>query len=178
MQQKHRSLPLGFLAGALGGALGGAIGTIVLNAFQTSSLKATEALEGKLGIDKTYSKQQKALLKMFEEAHARTADAVAGVAGVNLTRKQRKAGVPVTEFAFGILCAGMYGALAEYLPAVTAGAGTVYGAALFTGASIVVLPAIGYVPSPQDRTPVQHVGGLAGNILYGAVTERVRRLFR
>ncbi len=174
MQQKNRSLTLGFLAGALGGALG----TVVLNVFQTASLKATEAMESKLDAENTYSKQQKALLGMFEGAHTRTADTVADAAGVDLTRKQRKAAAPVTEFAFGTLCAGVYGALAEYLPAVTAGAGTVYGAALFTGASIVVLPVIGYVPSPKDRTPVQHLGGLAGNMLYGAVTEGVRRGLR
>lgn len=174
MKQKSRSLTLGFLAGALGGA----IGTVVLNAFQTASLKATEVLESKLDADSTYSEQQKALLGIFEKAHTRTAEAVADAAGVDLSRKQRKAAAPVTEFAFGILCAGVYGALAELWPAVTVGAGTVYGAALFTGASLVVLPAIGYVPSPQDRTPVQHFGGLAGNVVYGAMTEGVRRVLR
>ena len=174
MQQKKRSITFGVLAGALGGA----VGTVALNAFQMSSQKATEALEGKLETDKAYSKQQKELLEMYEEAHTKTADAVAMAAGMHLQRSQRKAAAPLTEFVFGILCGAVYGALAEYLPAVTAGAGTVYGATLFTGASIVVLPAIGYVPLPQDRTPIQHAGGLAGNMLYGAVTERVRRSLR
>ena len=174
MHNRNRSLSAGVLAGALGGA----IGTVALTAFQMSSLKATEAMESKLGADDTYSKQQKALLEMFEEAHTKTADAVTKAAGVELTPKQRKTAAPVTEFAFGILCAGVYGALAEYLPIVRAGAGMTYGAVLFTGASLVVLPAIGYVPSPQDRTPVQHFGGLTSNMLYGWVTEIVRRILR
>ena len=174
MHDRNRSFPSGFLAGALGGA----IGTVALTAFQMSSLKATQAIESRLGAGDTYSKQQEALLEIFEEAHTRTAEAVADAAGVDLTPKQRKAAAPVTEFAFGIICAGVYGALAEYLPIVTAGAGAVYGAVLFTGASIVVLPAIGYVPSAQDRTPVQHLGGLTSNVLYGSVTEAVRRIFR
>ena len=174
MEQKSRSVTMGFLAGALGGA----IGTVVLNAFQTSSLKATEALEKKLDAAKTYSEQQKSLLAMFEKAHTRTAEAVTNAAGVNLTRKQQKVAASVTEFAFGIVCASVYAAFAEYLAAVTAGAGTMYGATLFAGASIVVLPLIGYVPTPQDCTPVQHFGGLVGNMAYGAVTEKVRRILR
>ena len=174
MQQEHRSLPLGFLAGALGGA----IGTVVLNAFQTSSLQATKTLESLLDTDTTYSEQQRALLGMFEKAHTQTADVLTEAVGVNLTPKQRKAAAPVTEFAFGILCAGVYGALAEYLPAMTVGVGTAYGAVLFTGASIIVLPVMGYVPQPQNRTAIQHLGGLAGNMAYGAVTEGVRRILR
>ena len=116
MQQQKRSLALGFLAGALGGA----VGTIVLNVFQTSSLKATQAAESKFDLNSSYGEQQEALLGMFEEAHTRTADVVAGAVGLDLTRKQRRAAAPITEFAFGILCAGAYGAVAEYLPAVTA----------------------------------------------------------
>ena len=174
MQKRKQSITLGFLAGALGGALG----TVALNVFQTSSVKATKVLEVGLGTGQRYTDEQKALLGIFEKAHTKTAEAVASAAGTDLTRKQRKAAAPVIEFAFGILCAGAYGAIAESLPEVTVGAGALYGAALFTGASIIVLPAIGYVPSPQRRTPVQHLGGLAGNILYGVVTEGIRHLLR
>lgn len=174
MQRQKRSATLGFFAGALGGVLG----TVVLNAFQTASLKGTQFAEDKLGTGTTYSHQQEQLLDMFQKAHTETAEAITDAVGGQLTRKQRKAAAPITEFVFGALCAGLYGALAEYLPAVTAGAGTVYGAVLFTGASEVVLPAIGFVPPPQQRTAVQHGGGLAGNMVYGAATEQVRRLLR
>ena len=85
---------------------------------------------------------------MFEEAHTKTAEVIADAAGVDLADQQRKAAALVTEFAFGVLCAAVYGAFAEYLPAVATGAGTVFSAALFTGASIVVLPAISYARSP------------------------------
>ena len=174
MQQRNQSVMLGLFAGALGGALG----TLALNVFQSASLKATENLEKGLQTEQRYTEEQKALLGMYEKAHEKTAEALAGAAGIDLTRKQRKIAAPVTEFAFGVLCAAAYGAAAEYLPGITAGAGTVYGAVLFTGASIVVLPTIGYVPPPQQRTPVQHLGGLAGNVLYGAITEGTRRLLR
>ncbi len=103
---------------------------------------------------------------------------MAGAAGVTLSPSQKAKAAPVTEYVFGIVCGGVYGMIAEYVPLATAGFGTTYGAVLFTGASEVVLPALGMVPLPQDRTPVQHLGGLSGNIVYGAVTEGVRRLLR
>ncbi len=169
-----RSAWKGFLAGAVGGA----VGTLVLNVFQQGSLAGTRAVESRVGDGHAYTEQQEELLKGFEEAHTQTAEAVVGVAGVTLSRSQKKKAAPVTEFAFGILCGGVYGVIAEYAPMATAGYGTTYGAALFTGASEVVLPLLGMVPMPGERTPVQHMGGLAGNVVYGAVTEGVRRLVR
>lgn len=172
--RRRRSVALGLLAGAAGGALG----TLVLNLFQKASLEGTRVAENKLDSETTYTQQQEGLLKSFEEAHTRTAVDLAHAAGTDLSSAQRAKAAPVTEFAFGILCAGVYGMLAEYLPAVTVGFGSVYGAVLFTGASEVVLPAIGYVAAAKDRTPVQHLGGLAGNVVYGMCTEGVRRLIR
>ena len=174
MSSHKPSLWRGFIAGAAGGALG----TVVLTFFQKGSLEATRAVENKIGNGKPYTRQQEKLLDTFEDAHVRTAEAVASAVNTRIPRGSDEKTALITEFAFGILCAGAYGALAEYAPAITAGFGTVYGAALFTGASEAVLPAIGFVPAPQDRTPVQHLGGLAGNVVYGAVTEGIRILFR
>lgn len=166
------------LKGLFAGAIGGAVGTLVLNTFQTASLKGTKAIENKLPGSNTYTDQQTNLLKQFDKAHAKTAKVAADAAGQHLTPGQSKQAVPLVEFAFGIVCGAVYGALAEYVPSVTSGFGTTYGAALFTGASEVVLPALGWVPQPAERTPVQHLGGLSGNVVYGAVTEATRRLLR
>lgn len=166
------------LRGFLAGAVGGAIGTVVLNLFQTASLKGTSLAEDRLSNSKRFTAQQQQLLKSFEKAHTQTAQAVAHAVGTSIPRSQRDNAALATEFAFGILCAGVYGALAESLPVVTAGFGSVYGATLFAGASEVVLPAINLVPSPTRRTPTQHLGGLAGNVVYGLTTEAVRRLLR
>ena len=174
MATYSRNLGKGFLAGAIGGAFG----TAILNAFQMGSLEGTRAAEHRLSYNTKYTDEQQQLLEGYEKAHTKTADVVAGAVGAKLSSGQRKHAAPVIEFAFGILCGGIYGALAEVLPVVTAGFGTTYGAALFTGASEVVLPALGWVPSVADRTPVQHLGGLAGNVVYGACTEAGRRLSR
>ena len=170
-----RSACKGFAAGAIGGA----VGTLVLNVFQKGSLIGTKTIEDRAGNGRTYAKQQEELLESFEKAHTQTAEAVAGAAGIRLSSSaQKKNAAPVTQYAFGILCGGVYGLVAEYVPQATVGFGTMYGTVLFTGASEVVLPALGMVASPKDRTPIQHMGGLSGNVVYGAVTEGVRRLLR
>ena len=166
------------LKGFAAGMLGGAVGTLVLNLFQQASLKGTSAVEDNVHDAHTYTHQQEALLKGFDKAHTQTAETVAASVGLPLSTSQKKHAAPVAEYAFGMLCGGVYGVLAEYLPQTTSGFGTVYGAALFTGASEVVLPALGMVPMPDERTPIQHLGGLSGNMVYGAVTEAVRRTLR
>ena len=174
MAFKGRSISKGFLAGAVGGVLG----TVVLNVFQKGSLEGTRLAESRVTGKTPYTRQQEQLLGTFEKAHMETAEHLADAVGVRVPRGRRKQAAPVVEYAFGALCAGVYGAVAEYLPSVTAGFGTVYGTILFVGASEAVLPALGFVPPPSKRTPVQHIGGLAGNVVYGAATEGVRRLVR
>lgn len=174
MAKHSKNLGKGFLAGAIGGAFG----TAILTAFQVGSLEGTRVVEERVSGDTKYTDEQEQLLQGFEKAHTKTAEVVAGAVGAKLSSGQKKHAAPVVEFAFGILCGGIYGALAEVLPQVTAGFGTIYGAVLFTGASEVVLPALGWVPPVDARTPVQHLGGLAGNVVYGACTEAGRRLSR
>lgn len=167
------------IKGALAGAIGGALGTVVLNEFQTSYLKLTRQIESSAGSGATpLADQQRQLLNTFEKAHLTTAETAAQTVGTRISSAHRAAAATTTEFAFGMLSAAVYGALAESVPAVTAGYGTLFGAVLFTGASEAVLPALGWVPAPSRRTPVQHVGGLAGNVVYGITTEAVRRLLR
>ena len=160
--------------GALAGAVGGALGTLVLNLFQKASLEGTRKTEDHWANGHNYTRQQQQLLDTFKQAHVATAEAVVGT----VPRHQREQTATQVEFAFGIACSALYGAAAEYIPVVTTGFGSVYGAVLFTGASEVVLPAVGFVPPPAERTPVQHLGGLAGNVVFGLTTEAVRRLIR
>ena len=174
MTQTSNSVAKGLLAGLIGGA----VGTLVLNLFQTASLKGTEVAEKQIGNGQKYTKEQQGLLKGYERAHAITAVQAAGAVGIKLSGKQRRNSPQIVEYAFGTLCGGIYGALAEVIPEVTTGFGTIYGATLFTGASEIVIPALGWIDPPNKRTPVQHLGGLAGNVVYGATTETIRRLLR
>ncbi len=149
------------------------LGTLVLNLVQKTSLEGTRRAEDHWADGHKYTKQQQQLLDTFEQAHVATAEAIVG----KVPPRQHERTAMQVEFAFGIACSALNGAAVEYVPS-TAGFGSLYGAVLFTGASEIVLPAIRFVPSPADRTPVQHLGGLAGNVVYGLTTEAVRRLMR
>ena len=171
------------LGGFVAGAVGGLVGTAALDAFQTAGLegtrKAESAVGGYTGMRKKYTRQQEKQLGIYEHAHAETAKWAAGAVGVTwLSSGVRRVAVPAVHYLFGALCGGAYGVLAEFLPATTAGFGTVFGAALFAGASEAVLPAMGLIPGPMETPVPVQVGGLAAHAVYGATTEGVRRLVR
>ncbi len=164
--------------GLLAGAVGGLLSTAVMDAFQAASIAGTRKAEDLAGAGHSASRQQKKQLRTYEYAHEDTAEAFADVAGARLTGKGKKIAAPATHYLFGALAGGVYGLLAEYVPPVTAGFGTAFGASLFLGASESVLPALGLLPPPAKTPPLLHAGGLLAHAVYGASTEGVRRLVR
>ncbi len=164
--------------GLVAGAIAGALSTLVMDAFQATSVKGTRKVEDATGVGHGVSRKQKKQLRVYERAHAEAAENVAAVAGAKLTRGQKKVAAPATHYLFGALAGGVYGWLAEYVPPVTYGFGTAFGASLFLGASESVLPALRVLPSPGRTPAVLHAGGLVAHAVYGASTEGVRRLVR
>ena len=175
--------PRSVLGGFVAGAVGGLVGTAALDAFQIAGLEGTRKAEaaagGITGIRKKYTRQQERQLGIYQDAHAEAADWVAGAVGAKgLSSRQRTSAAPWVHYLFGTLCGGAYGALAEFLPAATAGFGTLFGTALFAGASEGVLPAMRLIPGPTETPVPVQVGGMAAHAVYGATTEGVRRLVR
>ncbi len=164
--------------GLLAGAIGGLLSTVVMDAFQTASIAGTRKAEDLADAGHGASRQQKKQLRVYEYAHEDTAEGFAAIAGARLTRGQKKAAAPVTHYLFGALAGGVYGWLAEYVPPITAGFGTAFGASLFLAGSETVLPALGVLPSPGKTPPLLHAGGLVAHAVYGASTEGLRRLVR
>lgn len=165
--------------GLLAGAIGGAVATIAMDLFQEASLETTRKAEDISANDHRYTKQQEDQLTHYEEVHVRTATFLAqATVKQPLTAKQRKTAAPLTHYAFGTLCGGVYGLLAEYWHPATFGFGTAFGTSLFLGASESVLPALGLMPAPTETPAALHAGGFAAHALYGAATESVRRLIR
>ena len=84
----------------------------------------------------------------------------------------------VVHFAFGGGLGAAYGLIAEYRPSVTDGLGIPFGlaaAALFDEAAV---PAAG-LSRPATKIPMKrHLYGIASHVVYGGVTEGVRRLLR
>jgi putative membrane protein len=95
-----------------------------------------------------------------------------------LSPAEKKTAGPIVHYAFGGSVAGLYGAAAEIAPAVTKGLGAPFGAAVWLGAHVITVPALG-LSKPITRSPAPtEAVEFAAHLVYGAVTEALRRLLR
>jgi putative membrane protein len=110
----------------------------------------------------------------------KTADAVVSTltGGRHLSHEEKEKGGPIVHYAFGALMGAVYGAVAEEMPTATTGFGTAFGAALFTGADLVAVPALNLSQSSGDEPISSLATPFAAHLVYGAATEAVRRLVR
>jgi uncharacterized membrane protein YagU involved in acid resistance len=115
-----------------------------------------------------------------DDATMQTADAVFSTVtgGQHLTHEGKERGGPIVHYAFGALMGAVYGAIAEEMPAITAGFGTAFGAALFTGADLVAVPALNLSQSVSAEELPSLATPFAAHLVYGSATEAVRRLVR
>jgi putative membrane protein len=146
----------GFIAGAVGG-LGGA------------------ALMGPLHA--TAAKLIKLDSPQGEDATEKVANAVVRkITGRKLSRSEKAKGGQVVHFAFGAGMGALYGLLAENFSPLTMGAGAFFGMAVYAGAHTLAVPALGLAPGPLENGPAQEGAELATHLVYGLVTDTVRRV--
>ena len=82
----------------------------------------------------------------------------------------------IVHYAFGAGVGGLYGGLAAVMPCVTAAGGLPFGGAVWLGAHVIMVPALGLAP-PPTRQPLPKEGlELVMHLVYGVVTELTRRL--
>lgn len=72
----------------------------------------------------------------------------------------------------------MYGACAELVPEVTAGAGLPFGAAFWLVADEAAVPLLGLSKGPTEYPLSVHAYALASHFVYGLTAELVRRAMR
>ncbi len=95
-----------------------------------------------------------------------------------LSPEEKKTAGPLVHYAFGATVAGVYAAVAEMAPAVTRGLGAPFGAAVWLGAHVVTVPALGLSKPITRSSPPTEAVEFAAHLVYGAVTETLRRLLR
>jgi uncharacterized membrane protein YagU involved in acid resistance len=78
----------------------------------------------------------------------------------------------------GTTSAAAYGVLAELAPIVTAGDGVAFGTALWLLADEVAVPAAGLSKPPREIPVTTHIYALVSHLVYGWITEMVRRAVR
>ena len=164
--------------GVAAGLVGGLVASWTMNQFQLILSKSSEKLN-----EKSEKSQQKekgdAQGDNGEDATMKAADKVwAGITGSPLSKRAKKTAGPIVHYLFGSVMGGIYGATAEYLPAVTFGEGALFGTLLFVGADEVAVPALGLSKFPTEYPVSSHASALAAHLVYGGTAEVVRGLVR
>src|SRR3954447_3871200 len=180
----HNGTHLG--RGMLAGVAGGLVASWIMNVFiEGAGPKITHAVENMQGEKRDEERddqhdQAAHDQEPKEDATMKAADAIVSTVtgGQHLSWEEKQKGGPVVHYAFGALMGGVYGALAEYSPAVRAGFGTGFGSALFAGADMVAVPALRLSGSSADAPVSTLATPFAAHLVYGAITEGVRRAVR
>ncbi|MGI8436829.1 MAG: DUF1440 domain-containing protein [Chthoniobacterales bacterium] len=158
------------LKGLAAGAIGGLVASAVMEQFQALWSFVGERLQ-----DSKSEKSEKAA----KPTTVKAADAITErVVGHKVRKKHQKLAGETVHYAMGGASGAAYGILAEIAPAVRAGDGAVFGAAVWLAADEATLPALGLTKSPAKIPTSTHVYALVSHLVYGVVTEAVRRCVR
>jgi uncharacterized membrane protein YagU involved in acid resistance len=114
-----------------------------------------------------------------DDATVKTAKAISeGIFGHKLTKSEKKPAGAVVHYAFGTVTGGLYGAVAEVAPQVTAGAGIPFGAVFWAVADETAVPLLGLAKGPTAYPLSTHAYALASHLVYGLTAELSRRAVR
>jgi len=100
------------------------------------------------------------------------------IAGRELSGPAKALAAGTLHWGFGIATGAAYGALAEYFPAATSKDGASFGLALAALTHENALPALGLGAEPAEQTAREHTSEMASHLVFGVVTETVRRFVR
>ena len=177
--------------GLVAGLLGGVVASAVMNQFQKAWSRRTHGFEKSHGAqtlqtgvspDADLSALPSSIRRDAEQTDAteKLADAVSEVVSQEqLTPREREAGGTLIHYLYGASMGATYGVAAELAPgAATAGAGTLFGAALWLTADEGLVPALGLSKSADEYPLSVHAYALSSHLVYGLTTELVRRAVR
>lgn len=148
--------------GLLAGAVGGLIASFAMSQFHSFFQKVESSAQGNQ-----------------EDSTVKTASAISQtIFHHELTQDEKKIAGPAVHYGFGSSVASFYGAAVEILPVFRAGWGMPFGAAVWLGAHVITVPALGLSEPVTSSTPRREAVEFGAHLVYGAVVEGVRRLLR
>ena len=100
------------------------------------------------------------------------------IAGHPLDESTKTVAAEAIHWGFGALAGAAYGALAEFYPAATGKEGASFGIALMSLTHEGALPAMGLSAPPEEQSFREHTSEAGSHVLFGLVTEKVRKLVR
>lgn len=146
--------------GVLAGIAGGLLASFVMDKFQEFAAHAGGPQAREKG----------------EPATVRAASAISESAlNHQLSAEEKKAAGPAMHYLMGGLSGGLYGAVASIVPSANAGAGTLFGAALWLLADEFAVPALGLSKKPTEIPAEKHAMALVSHLVYGLATYGARR---
>ena len=154
MADSSRSIWRGAVAGLVGGVLAAGAMSLVHQALPKPSAPADEG----------------------DDATVKTADRVMRrLAGRPLPEAAKPLASQLVHYAFGGAVGALYGAVAQVAPRVSLGWGAPFGLAVWLGAHVVTVPALGLAEPPARRPLAREAPELGLHLVYGVTAEGVRR---
>ena len=157
------------IKGLLAGVAGGLLASFLMEQFQAAWSAAAQAT----------SSAKKRGGRKPDPATVKVANAIAEkVTGRKVPPDYKPIAGEAVHYGMGAASAAIYGVFAEVAPIVTVGDGVGFGTGLWLLADEVAVPAAGLSKPPQQIPLTTHVYALASHLVYGWITETVRRAVR
>jgi putative membrane protein len=177
------------LKGLAAGVVGGLVASAVMNQFQALWSRLAEGEERSHGAQSLQQGtpqhgvgrelQAEGKDEQEDDATERLANAISvAVFEHELTEREKETAGTALHYAMGTTSGALYGAVAEIIPEVKAGAGMPFGVAVWLTADEGIIPAVGLSKSPTEYPFSIHAYSFASHIVYGLTTELVRRVVR
>jgi len=151
------------VASVVGGFLGGLVGAAAMSVAHT-------ALGRVLPLEPSPADQRE------DDATVKVADALSRTfRHAPLPEDAKPAAASVVHYGFGASTGLIQGVVAAASPMARAGGGLAFGAGVWLGAHVLVVPALGLAPSPRRQPRSKEGVELALHLLFGVCAEQVRR---
>ena len=155
--------------GLIAGVAGGLLASFLMEQFQAAWSATAEAI----------SPSEKKPGRKADPATVKAANAVAQkLSGRKLPAAYKPVAGEAVHYGMGAGSAAIYGALAEVAPIITVGEGLGFGTGVWLLADEVAVPKAGLSKPPKEIPLTTHIYALASHLVYGAITETVRRAVR
>lgn len=171
--------------GLAAGLAAGLVASWTMNQFQAAWSKAAEGFEKPHGAQSMQPSEGEKPGASGEskgqqdDATVKAARAISeNLLGHKLKESEKRPAGAAVHYAFGTATGGLYGAVAEFAPGVTAGAGLPFGAAFWLVADEGAVPLLGLSEGPAKYPLSTHAYAFASHLVYGLSAEVTRRAVR
>ena len=173
------------LKGLVAGLTAGFVASWTMNEFQAAWSKAAEGFEKPHGAQAMQPSQggepgkESQNKEQQDDATVKAAKAISeNILGRELEESEKRGAGAAVHYAFGTATGGLYGAVAEFAPAVTRAGGLPFGAAFWLVADETAVPLLGLSEGPTKYPLSTHAYALASHLVYGLTAELTRRAVR